>query len=395
MNKSEICSYISLISESLLSISLIYFKLKKYYIISFNSFYLLIFNIITLKIFHFIYFINTENIYLFYFPLLIVFQFSYILRIKRIIDCLSLSKILKSQTIKNKVKALSEKFNYSLEIFYFIYFIILSISAIILFYLINQINIKQYILLIITIIILSYSCFRISVSDMRKKLKRNYILEIILYLLLFSSLNFNELNIKDNFSSYNNILIFIFEILYLLLIAKNCGIIFSKPEIKEDKFIVNEKLKSDFDIFFNNELCFYAFNSYLNKDEQDSKIFLTLYLEIKKYKMKIILNEKDNNDIKNIIEYYENKKQYIKNYKEKIEKIFEKIKDEINANKYGNNIFDNLFFINRDLLNKKFGAFKKTYECKTLFSFINLISFLDEFIFVESFYFDYTNNEEL
>ena len=112
--------------------------------------------------------------------------------------------------------------------------------------------------------------------------------------------------------------------------------------------------------------------------------------------MKVLLNEKDN-DANEIINYYENKKKLIRNsiLEEKIEKYFEKIKNEINGGKFRNDIFDEIYFIIRDLLNKKFEDFKKTYICKKLFSFLNLITFLDEFIFVESFYFDYINNEEL
>ena len=395
MDKIGICSYISLISESLLSIFLINFKLKKYYIISFNSFYLLMLNIISLKIFHLIYLINPSNANFYFFILLIIFLFSYIIRIKRMVDCISLSTILKSRNIKNKTKELFEKFNYSLEIKYLANFAILSFTIVMLFYFLNKINTKKYLLLISSIIILSYSCFKIAISDLKKKLKRNYILEIIMYLILFSNLLFNEFNIKDNSYSYNYIFIFFCEILFILIIAKNCGIIFPLLKISEDKFIANKKLNSDFDLFFNNELCFYTFNSYLD-EEKELKIFLKLYLDINKYKMKVLLNEKDN-DANEIINYYENKKKLIRNsiLEEKIEKYFEKIKNEINGGKFRNDIFDEIYFIIRDLLNKKFEDFKKTYICKKLFSFLNLITFLDEFIFVESFYFDYINNEEL
>ena len=176
MDKIGICSYISLISESLLSIFLINFKLKKYYIISFNSFYLLMLNIISLKIFHLIYLINPSNANFYFFILLIIFLFSYIIRIKRMVDCISLSTILKSRNIKNKTKELFEKFNYSLEIKYLANFAILSFTIVMLFYFLNKINTKKYLLLISSIIILSYSCFKIAISDLKKKLKRNYIL---------------------------------------------------------------------------------------------------------------------------------------------------------------------------------------------------------------------------
>ena len=135
MKFQQILCYISLISESLILISLFFSKLKKNYKISFNSFYLSIFNISSLILFHLIILLPFLSSEIFYSLIaLVIFIFSYILRIKRLLDCISLSKIIKSLKIKNKSKILYEKSNYSNETIYFLLFIILTISSLSLFY---------------------------------------------------------------------------------------------------------------------------------------------------------------------------------------------------------------------------------------------------------------------
>ena len=388
--------YISLSSELLLLIILLYRKLQKLYIIYFNSFYLLLFNIISMIFLNLILMslINTHYNKYYLMIISLVFLFSYINRIKKIIDCISLSKILKSSKIKNKTKLLYVKSYYAYETFYFICFIILSISTSLLFYFLKQDKITKYILLILSIIIFIYFCFKILKSDMRKKYKKNYIIEIILSSLLFSNLIFLELNSNDNSNNaYHYIILFFIEILFIICIYINCN---ERQEISEDKLLISKKIKSDFNLFFNNELCFYAFNSYLNKTECDSNFFMKLYIDINKYKMKICFNE--NSDyIKNIIDFYDNNEQYIKNskIKEKLKKIIESGRKMINDNKNENNIIDDLFAIIHNLLNTKFESFKKSREYKKIFFLLDLLYFLDEIIFVKSFYFDYIDNEEL
>jgi hypothetical protein len=321
----------------------------------------------------------------------LVFFFSYINRIKRIIDCVSLSKILKSPKIKNKSKILYEKSYYSFETFYFIQFIILSITIPLLFYFLEKEKLEKYILCALSIIIFIYFCFKIYKSDMKNTCKKNYIIEIILSSLLFS--NFIFLDIKSINNLYQYIILFIFEILFIIFIYINCN---SREKISEDKFLISKKLKSDFYLFFNNELCFYAFNSYLNKNESDLKIYMKLYIDINKYKIKTILNENSNN-IKNIIDYYDNNEKNIKNskIKEKIKNNIESARKMINDNKNEINIFDELFMIIYNILTKKFESFKKSRDYQKLFYLLDLIFFLDEYIFVKAFYFDYIDNEEL
>ena len=161
-------------------------------------------------------------------------------------------------------------------------------------------------------------------------------------------------------------------------------------------FIANNKLKNDFYLFFNNELCFHVFKSYLDKNKSDAIIILKLYIDINRYKIKYSLDG-GSNDAISIINYYDSNKDLIKDLKlkEKINNIMEMKRQMMNDNKFENNMFDEILNIINNNLNDVFKVFKKKKEFEKLFSLLDLIHFLDEYIFVESFYFDYINNEEL
>ena len=397
MDVFEILKFIFVVSTLLLLILLYYYKLKKIYNISFNSYYLLTVCIISLILYNLLSFkIFSLNIEFYVLTLLTIFFIAYTLKTKRLLDCISLSEIFKSQKLKNKSAILFDKSYYSFETMYLFEFIILSLSLIISFYYLQKITIEKYILIISSILIFIFFSFKIVVSDIQKKLKKNYILEIILFLSLFINLIYFGLNLNTD-SYFNHCIIFILEILFLISLITNFGIS-SRAIISEEKFILKEKLESNFYLFFNNELCFYFFYKYLDKIEQDSKILIKIYLDISKYKLKLVLNE-NCNEIRNTIDFFDNNKQFIKNpkLKEKLEIKFESIKKFINENNYENNknIFDEVFSIIDDIFNKKYKIFKGTKEYEELFSFINLIYFLDEYIYIESFYFNYINNEEL
>ena len=393
MKFQQILCYISLISESLIIISLFFSKLKKNYKISFNSFYLSIFNISSLILFHLIILLPFLSSEIFYSLIaLVIFIFSYILRIKRLLDCISLSKIIKSLKIKNKSKILYEKSNYSNETIYFLLFIILTISSLSLFYYLKQTIIEKYIILVSSLIILLFFCFKICISDILNKFKKNYIFEIIFSSLLYISFS---LLFEPNLGSYTTLYIslanFIIEILYLMCLCLNCGIFYAKKILAKD-FVVNEKLKKNFYLFFNNELCLYVFNLYLDENESNSKIYMKLYIDINKYNMKFNLDG-NTDDAKNIINFFDTNKELINNTK--LNEKFVNINGLINENKFEKNMFDEILTILNNYLNKKFESFKKTKEYNKLFSLLDLIYFLDEYIFVESFYFDYYNNEQL
>ena len=393
MDITKIICYISLMIKCLILFAIIYYKLRGLYKVSFNSFNLLIFNISSLFLFHCIFLIPSLSKYqnLYIIITLIVFICSYILRITRILDCLSLSKIIKSNKIEDKSKALYSKSYYSFESFYFTIFIISSLSVFMLFYHLKEIKEEKYVLFIISVISFILFCFKISLSDMILKLKKNYLIEIILWIIYVSNIIF----ISTNLGLYQLIFTFFIDFIFLIMVCINCGI-FSKKKIYENDFIANKKLKNDFYLFFNNELCFHAFKSYLDKNKSDAIILMKLYIDINRYKMKCSLDG-DANDAISIICYYDSNKDLIKDLKikEKINNIIEMKKQMINDNKFENNMFDDILNPINNILNNIFKEFKKRKDFEKLFSLLDLIHFLDEFIFVESFYFDYINNEEL
>ena len=393
MDITKIIFRISLMIKLFLLITIIYYKLRGLYKISFNSFYLLIFNISSLFLFHCIFLIpslsSDQNLYIII--ALIVFIFSYILRIIRIFDCLSLSKIIKSSKIEDKSKALYSKSYYSFESFYLTIFIISSLSIFMLFYHLREIKEEKYVLFIISIIAFILFCIKIALSDIILKLKKNYLIEIISWIIYVSNILFISAYIKF----YQLIFTFFIDFIFLIMLCINCGI-FSKKKIYEKDFIANNKLKNDFYLFFNNELCFHVFKSYLDKNKSDAIIILKLYIDINRYKIKCSLDG-DSNDAISIINYYDSNKDLIKDLKlkEKINNIMEMKRQMMNDNKFENNMFDEILNIINNNLNDVFKVFKKKKEFEKLFSLLDLIHFLDEYIFVESFYFDYINNEEL
>ena len=393
MDITKIIFLISLMTKLLLLITIIYYKIRGLYKISFNSFYLLIINISSLFLFHCIFLIpslsSDQNLYIII--ALIVFIFSYILRIIRIFDCLSLSKIIKSSKIEDKSKALYSKSYYSFESFYLTIFIISSLSIFMLFYHLKEIKEEKYVLFIISIIAFILFCIKIALSDIILKLKKNYLIEIISWIIYVSNILF----ISEYIKFYQLIFTFFIDFIFLIMLCINCGI-FSKKKIYEKDFIANNKLKNDFYLFFNNELCFHVFKSYLDKNKSDAIIILKLYIDINRYKIKCSLDG-DSNDAISIINYYDSNKDLIKDLKlkEKINNIMEMKRQMMNDNKFENNMFDEILNIINNNLNDVFKVFKKKKEFEKLFSLLDLIHFLDEYIFVESFYFDYINNEEL
>ena len=393
MEIRKVSSCVSLMLQFLLLFSIIYYKFRGLYKVSFNSFYLIIFNISSLILFHCVYLFSSlsseQNLYIMI--ALIVFICSYIMRIMRIIDCLSLSKIIKSNKIEDKSKELYSKSHYSFESLYFTIFIISYLSIFLLFHQLQEIKEEKYVLFIISLIAFIYFCFNISLSDITLKLKKNYLIEIFSWIIYVSNIIF----ISTNLSLYQNISTFIIDFIFLIMLSINCGI-FSKTKIYEKDFIANNKLKNDFYLFFNNELCFHVFKSYLDKNKSDAIILLKLYIDINKYKMKFSLDG-EANDAFSIISDYDSNKDLIKDLelKERINNIIEIKRQMINENKFENNMFDEILNIINNILNDIFKEFKEKKEFEKLFSLLDLIHFLDEYIFVESFYFDYINNEEL
>ena len=224
---------------------------------------------------------------------------------------------------------------------------------------------------------------------MKKKLKKNYAIEILVFILLFTNFVLSEINLPHKVIIYQRLCMYLNEILYIILLSINCNF-FSLNRIFKENCLINKKLNSDFSLFINNELCFYSFISFIRKNEANNElsILLKLYLDINSFTINSISKEK-NNDAQNIINYINNNIQFInnKNLKEKLENIGNNINNE--------NQFGEIYKIIYDILNEKYKEYKKDKEYKKLSAFLDLIFYLDEYVFIKPFYLDNYQNEEL
>ena len=392
MKVQKILWIVPIVPETFFMISLFYYKIRSYLSITFNSFYLLTMNILILLLFHSSIEFNifgTIKINKLIFP--IVFFFSYIIRIKRILDLLSLSDILKLKRIKGNVKSklLYDKVYYCFELSYLIKLLVLSAIFIYLSYIYIITTNMKYIIESISFITIIFFIFKISKSDIKKKFKKSFSIELIIFYIIFSNLLFTESGLPQKFIIYQKYCFYLIEILYIIFLSINCKI-FSQNHIFKKNCLINKKLNSDFSSFLNNELSFHSFMTFIGKNKNDSEILilLKLYLDINTYTINTSLNEK-NKDADNIINYINSNKQFIKNHN--LKEIFGKINDKKNEAE----IFGEIYKYIYGILNKKFEEYKNYSEYKRLTAFLDLIIYLDEYIFAKAFYFDYFQNEQL
>ena len=382
-----------LIPQAFYLLCIIYCKIKSYITIIFNSFYLLTLNICILFTYHLslqIEIFGSNKKFKYIFP--IIFFFSYALRIKRIINILSISSILKIKKMKEEVKAklLYDKASYSFEFSSILIVIILSSIFIYISY-IYQITTK--ILMIIEIISLFIALFLICKmvkTEMKKKFKIYYNLEILVFLCVFSNMNLlPEINISKDKIIYQRILFYLIEIFYILLLSINCNI-FSLNRMTKENCLINKKLNSELPLFLNNELCFHSFNTYLCKNPKNTEsiILLKLYLDINIYTLITSQDDRAEKE-ENMINYIKNNKRSIIN--DNLKEIFENI--ELKKNE--ENIWNEIYKIIYSDLNKKFDEYKKDSEFGKLSVLFDLIFYLDEFIFTNNFYFENYENEQL
>jgi hypothetical protein len=384
-DKKKIIWIIPIIPQIFFLLALFYYKIKSYLSINFNSFYLLIINIFSLLLFHLsfeIILLNSNKLFKLIFPM--IFFFSYIIRIKRILDFLSLSKVLKSNKLKAKEKSkiLYQKSSYSFELSYLIQLVIFSTIIIYISYIYKlAMNIK-YIIEILSLIIIIFLIYKISTSDIKRKFKKSYSIEIIISYLLFSNCVISDMSFSQEILFYKKIVLYLTEIFYIILLLINCKIC-SSSHIFKQNCLINKKLNSDFGLFLNNDLCFHSFNNFIKRDSE-AVILLKLYLDINSYTISSSLNQKTNEE-QNIVTYINNNKQFIND--KTLKELFDKIEDT--------NKFDNIYNIIYTNLNRKFEEFKRNREYKKLCAFLDLIFYLDEFIFTKSFYTEYFENEQL
>ena len=129
MDVERILWIVPIIPQIFFIILLFLNKNKGHLSISFNSFYLIIINILSLLLYHLSFGLDIlHSNQSLKFSFLIVFFFSYIIRIKRILNILSLSCLFKAKNIKGKDKSkiLYEKVSISFEFSYFFKIIFLS-----------------------------------------------------------------------------------------------------------------------------------------------------------------------------------------------------------------------------------------------------------------------------
>jgi len=392
MDVHKILWLIPIIPEILFIISLFYYKIKSYLSITFNSFNLIIINVCSLFIYHLSFEINNFGSNEFFkFNCYIIFFFSYVIRIKRILDFLSLSYILKSENIKGKDKSriLYEKAYFCFELSYFIQLTILSSISIYFSYKYKITITAKYIIELVSLIISIFLTYKIAVSDMKKKFKKCYLMEILIFLLLFSNFILSEMSLPPKIIIYQRICFYLTEILFITLLSINYKF-FSLNHTFKQNCLLNKKLNSDFSLFINNELCFQSFITFIRKNKNDIElpIILKLYLDINSYTINSLQDEKNKN-VQNIIGYINNNKQFIKseNLKEKLENI--------GNNNNEQNKFDEIYKIIYVILDKKYKEYKINKEYKKLSAFLDLIFYLDEYIFVKPFYLESYQNEEL
>ena len=246
-----------------------------------------------------------------------------------------------------------------------------------------------YIIELVILINSVFLIYKISVSDMKKKFKKCYSVEILLFFLLFSNFILSEMNLSSKIISYQRLCFYLTEILFTIILSINYKF-FSFSHTFKQNCLINKKLNSDFSLFINNELCFQSFITFIrkNKDDIEILIILKLYFDINKYTINS-LHEENNKNAHNIIEYINNNIQFIKNknLKEKLENIGDNINEQ--------NKFDEIYKIIYGILNGKYKEYKTNKEYNKLSAFLDLIFYLDEYIFVKPFYLEYFQNEEL
>ena len=224
---------------------------------------------------------------------------------------------------------------------------------------------------------------------MKKKFKKCYSMEILIFFLLFSNFFLTEMNLSSKFICYQRLCFYLTEILFTILLSINYKF-FSFSHTFKQNCLLNKKINSDFSLFINNELCFQSFITFISKNNDviELTIILKLYLDINNYSINS-LQEGKNINAQNIIEYINNNIHFIKNknLKEKLENIGDNINEQ--------NKFDEIYKIIYGILDKKFKEYKTNKEYNKLSVFLDLIFYLDEYIFVKPFYLEYYQNEEL
>ena len=337
---------------------------------------------------------------------------SLIFRIKRILQCLNLTKIV-SMNIKNKAKifysrrfALDERF-YCKVITIIIMLIMLLVGF---FYwknggyipvpyyfmnnftnvkneynisinLINKICVYWTIIYFIQGFILITYIYKLMIANLIKIIQIEFILQNIFYILTFISSRYYYKNkINDFNNDFNNTSLSFITISFIYVFL-NTYLPIARAIIDKIKinYSFNPKLVTNLYLFLSDEICYYSFSDFL-KDSQIDSYFINLYTKIMKYKYKYSLEANFFNVTKEAKSLYKNyfdtdsENNYIN------EDILKKIRN--NCSKYISKddctyeMFDDALVSVYEYLKKRFIEFRKSDEYKLLVNNLNMNSYI-------------------
>ena len=337
---------------------------------------------------------------------------SLILRMKRILQCLNLNKIV-SMNIKNKSKifysrrfALDERFyckvitiiimlimllvgffywkngGYIPVPYYFMkYFINTKNEYNISNNLINKICVYWTIIYFIEGIILITYIYKLMIANLIKQIQIEFILQNIFYFITFiSSRYYYKKNINDLNNNFNNTSLS-FIIISFIYVFLNTYLPIARAIVDKIKinYSFNPKLVTNLYLFLSDEICYYSFSDFL-KDSQIDSYFINLYTKIMKYKYKYSLEANFFNVTKEAKSLYKNyfdtdsENNYIN------EDILKKIRN--NCSKYISKddctyeMFDDALVSVYEYLKKRFIEFRKSDEYKLLVNNLNMNSYI-------------------
>ena len=337
---------------------------------------------------------------------------SLILRMKRILQCLNLNKIV-SMNIKNKSKifysrrfALDERFyckvitiiimlimllvgffywkngGYIPVPYYFMkYFINTKNEYNISNNLINKICVYWTIIYFIEGIILITYIYKLMIANLIKQIQIEFLLQTILYIITFISSryyykkNSNDLNNDFNNTSLSFILI---SFIYVFI---NTFLPIGRAVVDKIKinYSFNPKLVTNLYLFLSDEICYYSFSDFL-KDSQIDTYFINLYTKIMKYKYKYSLEANFFNVTKEAKSLYNNYFNTDSENNYMNEEILKKIRN--NCAKYiakddcTYEMFDDALVSVYEYLKKRFIEFRKSDEYKLLVNNLNMNSYI-------------------
>ena len=337
---------------------------------------------------------------------------SLILRMKRILQCLNLNKIV-SMNIKNKSKifysrrfALDERFyckvitiiimlimllvgffywkngGYIPVPYYFMkYFINTKNEYNISNNLINKICVYWTIIYFIEGIILITYIYKLMIANLIKQIQIEFILQNIFYFITFiSSRYYYKKNINDLNNNFNNTSLS-FIIISFIYVFLNTYLPIARAIIDKIKinYSFNPKLVTNLYLFLSDEICYYSFSDFL-KDSQIDTYFINLYTKIMKYKYKYSLEANFFNVTKEAKSLYNNYFNTDSENNYMNEEILKKIRN--NCSKYISKddctyeMFDDALVSVYEYLKKRFIEFRKSDEYKLLVNNLNMNSYI-------------------